>query len=124
MLLLFPFVSDFKSHLLYLLVITTAIVFAVALNFIDARMHLWERYAFWGRYLIIVAAYAVQMIFLFIVSCLLDSKGLIKYYGSDPEGGIGMLFFPSVVIYAVIGGVFGFAVKAIHWRKNRSQSRS
>ena len=118
-LLRYPFFPYFTSHLLYLVTITISILFAIALGSIDGKNDLWNRFEFWGKYLMIIGAYAVQIILISFVLVLLGSKQLLDYYDSDPGGSVAMLFQPSIVIYLVLGGVLGIAVKAIPWLKKR-----
>jgi uncharacterized membrane protein YdjX (TVP38/TMEM64 family) len=37
----------------------------------------------------------------------------IKYFGADPEGSVGMLFFPMSVLYFLSGAFIYFTIKAI-----------
>ena len=120
-LLAYSFIPYFTSHLLYLVTIAISIVCAITLGFIDGKKDLWNRYEFWGKYLIVIGAYAAQIILIFFVIIFLGSNRLLKYYGGDPEGSVGMLFFPSIVFYLVIGGVLGIIAKAIKWIRKRIQ---
>lgn len=119
-LLAYPILSNFNSHLLYLLVITISITCSITLGFIDDKKELWNRYDFWGKYLIAMCAYAAQMILLLTSVFILDSFRLIRYYGGDAGGSVVLLFFPSIVIYFVIGGTLGIIFAAIKWKRRTS----
>lgn len=114
-LLAHPFISYFKSHLLYILAIAISIICSITLGFVDDKMDLWNRYEFWGKYLAVMCAYTVQMGLLLMSVLMLDSFRLISYYGGDAGGSIGLLFLPSIVIYLVIGSLFGIILTAIKW---------
>ena len=115
-----PLRQYFSSHLIYLLTATASILFAAALGVLDRILNLWQKLRFWGKYLIIMATYAVQMILLVMYLMSLDSQGTLKYYGGDACGSIGIMYLPSIAFYILIGACVGIILQGWRWIMNRS----
>jgi hypothetical protein len=121
-----PLFSHFHSHLLYLIVILVSVVFAYLLGVIDARRKLWERSAYWGKYILLCGAYAAQMIVILVLVLSLDEYRLIGYFGRDPESSVGMLFIPSIAVYVLLGAILGLVLMVtgrITTRKEHNHDR-
>ena len=80
-----------------------------------------EQTSFWGKYLMIMSAYTAQMILILISVLLLDSARVLKYYGGDAGGSVGLLYFPSIVIYWFTGAALGILGEAFHWIRKHIQ---
>ena len=102
-----PFLAHFSSHLLYLVTLLAALFFALVLHGLDNKLNYWEQHAFWGRYLLLAAFYAAQMVTLVAVLVLLDALGLLGYFGGDAGGSVGLVFLPSIGMYVALGAAVG-----------------
>ncbi len=108
-----PFAEYFSSHLLYLVVIGIALLTAAGASVANAMIPRWEDAGPWEKYYWLAAAYTIQMIVTLTITLILDAYHLIRYYGGDAAGSIGMLFIPSVIFYFIVG-VIGRWVARIH----------
>ncbi|HRR40076.1 MAG TPA: hypothetical protein P5244_02470 [Syntrophales bacterium] len=113
-LLLYPFTEYFSSHLLYLIVIGIALLTAAGASIMNVMIPRWEYACPWERYYWLAAAYTVQMIVTLIIALILDAYHLIRYYGGDAAGSIGMLFIPSVLFYFIVGVIGKWVVRLHH----------
>ncbi len=102
-----PFLSNLRSHLLYVVMILVAMGAAAVVSAVDGKRDLWRRSGYWGKYGLLCGAYAVQGILALAIVVTLDSLGAIGYYGGDAEGSIGMLIVPSILAYFLLGGIAG-----------------
>lgn len=118
-----PLSSHVTSHLLYIIVILISLIFAYLLSVIDAKKNLWGRSAYWGKYLLLCGAYALQMIAILIVVLSLDEYRLIGYFGRDPESSVGMLFVPSILAYILLGAILGAALMFTKKTGNRAAGK-
>ena len=103
----YPFVPYFKSHLLYIAAISISLIFAVAIEFADSKWNLWKKNGYWVKYLLVLGAYTIQMIVIFLAMAILAQWKMLAYYDSCPGGSIGMLFLPSIPLYFIIGAFWG-----------------
>jgi putative flippase GtrA len=120
-LLTFPFFPYFKSHLLYLVTIAIAILFAVVLGFADSKWNLWKKYDYWGRYSLVLGTYTIQMLVLLFVFGMLSHWNSLEYYGSCPAGSVGMLFLPSIPVYFLLGVILGLVKESAKRKRMRGQ---
>lgn len=115
------FPTSLRSHLLYLPVILICAAFSAAMGACRPVNDIWHAAGPWKRYFMLCTAYALQMAVTLIVVLTLDAYGLIGYYGGDPEGSIGMLFIPSVLLYFFTGMVAGSAIAVGRRMKSRKR---
>jgi hypothetical protein len=71
----------------------------------------WSNYGVWKRYFLLVGMYSLAAILTVISIMALDSIGLARYFGGDAGGSFGLLFFPSMIFYIVIGVPVAMLVK-------------
>ena len=68
-------------------------------------MKFWSHRRLWGRFVILATAYTVVIGASLVFTCVLDSYRLVAYFGGDAEGSFGLLYFPSIVFYWLVGAV-------------------
>jgi hypothetical protein len=68
-------------------------------------LNLWSNRKLWQKYLILGFAYTANIAAILTVYFSTDTWVQYEYFGGDPEGSFGMLFIPSVILYAIIGGI-------------------
>jgi hypothetical protein len=71
----------------------------------------WSNYGVWKKYFLLVGMYSLAAILTVISIMALDSIGLARYFGGDAGGSFGLLFFPSMIFYIVIGVPVAMLVK-------------
>ena len=74
----------------------------------------WKELTFWGKYFYGVGTYFLNSLIISFIAMWLRSEGLIDYFGGDPEGSVGMLFFPMAIIYFLAGAFIYFGIKIIN----------
>ncbi|HNR33097.1 MAG TPA: hypothetical protein PKI11_19560 [Candidatus Hydrogenedentes bacterium] len=112
----YPFRDHFSSHLLYLVVITVALLAGLLLSALDARTRLWTRLGYWGKYALLCGAYAAETIVVLVLLIALDARRVLTYFGGDAEGSVGMLLIPSILFHVLAGTILGVFL-ALHRRK-------
>jgi len=114
-----PIGENIRSYLPFFI---SFIVFAAAgclLGFLDARFGFWTRAGLWKRGLILVIGYAATAITALLLTIIVDYYGLISYFGGDAAGSFGLLYIPSIIFYAVAGGVPILIFKAAGPRRGK-----
>ena len=99
-----PLVAYWDSHLLYAILFGTAIAVMLTLNGLQFGTG-WRRHSVWLQVLSICGGYALAMFISLAIILTFDSARVLRYYGGDAGGSVGLLIVPSVIAYSVIGAV-------------------
>jgi hypothetical protein len=87
--------------------------FGIILSQPEIGLNLWNRYGIWKRYFFLVGVYTLVLVIILFIT-ILTTNG---YFGGDGGGSFMLLFFPSIMLYSVIGAVFITIIQII--RKKR-----
>lgn len=120
-----PFRANLRSHALYLVTLAVSLACARLLGWADDRFGLWARWNDWGRWLLVMGAYAVQMALLVAALVFMDARRWLAYYGGDAGGSVGLVYLPSVVFYLAAGTSLVAILQVVRWgmRRLRRPSR-
>ncbi len=73
----------------------------------ELKINYWNRSKYWKKYLAVNGIYALNVFIIVAITITLDSFGLVGYFDGDPEGSFGMLYFPSIFFYLLLGLIIG-----------------
>jgi hypothetical protein len=112
-----------KDFLPYFVVVSVALIIAAVLFVLNITVWRWEELNIWIKYLIILVSYSTGYVTCLSLMDQLNSKGYLRFFGGDAGGSFFLLYFPTVILYAVIGGVTCIIYSAFRIRSNLAQSR-
>ncbi|MDH7515465.1 MAG: hypothetical protein QHI48_06310 [Bacteroidota bacterium] len=107
-----PFRGNLPSFTPFFIWFSTFSVAALLFSMFDSRKGFWHRYGFWKRYTVLEAAYAGTTLVALLLHTVLDSLGMVDYFGGDPEGSFAMYYIPSIMVYAAAGALLYFIRRA------------
>jgi len=81
------------------------------LNRWNQSTEFWPNFGVWKRYFLLIGMYSLAAILTVILIMVLDSIGLARYFGGDAGGSFGLLFFPSIIFFTIIGVPVAMLVK-------------
>jgi hypothetical protein len=99
------------SYNYYWIIFATTLFVSILIFIFESLKGKWKGLTGWGKYFYCVGAYFLNSIIISMIST--PSIVQIEYFGADPEGSVGMLFFPMAVLYFLSGAFIYFTIKAI-----------
>ena len=120
-----PASEVWPSIAFYVLVLGVALGSSIAMCAVEYLAHIWERMWFLLRYVYAVGVYALNLFVILAVQGRIEwYLGFrFKYFGADPEGSFMMLYFPTAVVYAVVGMVVAIPWTAVELMRFFSKRR-
>ena len=70
---------------------------------VELATGLWRRSPGWLRFLLLGGLYFINIYAIVDITVYLDQIGKVAYFGGDACGSFGMLYWPSVIMYFLIG---------------------
>jgi hypothetical protein len=98
-----PVNKYFSSYVPFFIAFAVLGSSAYILGLLNGAFGFWARCSVWKRFGLLVGVYALSVILIVVLVIILDSYGLVKYFGGDAGGSFGLFFIPSIVIYIVLG---------------------
>ncbi len=91
---------------------------------LNGTRRFWDRFSVRKRVELLVGAYALSAIAIVFLVVVLDSWGWVGYFGGDAGGSFGLLFFPSILAYLVLGATLVAVVALVRRQPPRGKGPS
>lgn len=111
----YPISQFLSSYYPFFIAFSVTLLVCLMVSIIELKTDYWARSGFWTKYIITNGVYTLNVFIILAITILLDSFRLIGYFDGDPEGSFGMLYFPSIFFYLVLGVV----LRILNKSKNR-----
>ncbi len=98
-----PVTKYFSSYIPFFIAFLVMGTSGCILGLLNSRFNFWTRYGIWKRYLVLEGMYSLAAILTVTFIVILDFYGFVAYFGGDAGGSFGLLFFPSIFFYLVMG---------------------
>jgi len=85
-------------------------IMSFAANLLNIKLSYWGKIGYWIKYIISCSLYSVNIFLsLFVIDFFhFRIRGVIEFFGTDPEGSIVLYFIPTVPFYWLIGFLLCF----------------
>jgi hypothetical protein len=115
-----PLGEHIKSFIPFFLIFAVTILLGMLLSTLGFFQKRWKNSSKVGKYFLLCIAYLANGFIVGFLINYLRGRGLVEYFGSDPEGSILMMFPPTILGYFLIGLGFVFVsdwVKFFYYRR-------
>ncbi len=110
-----------SSYIIYYVIFGITLVYGALLTK-DKKAQTWEELSIRQKFFWLCSRYAINIALMLLCVAGLSHFHLLDYFGSDPEGSIGMLFVPSALAYFLPGLLVFFLVD--WWKRIRERLTS
>lgn len=116
-------INQYKaSYYFYWITFGTTLFVSIIIFIFESWKGKWKRLSVWGKYFYCVGAFFVNSIIIMVVAHSVQSMVRIEYFGADPEGSVGMVFFPMTFLYFLSGAFIYFTITIIRRFKRPSDN--
>jgi hypothetical protein len=103
----YSLLENLSSYFTYFIPFIVTGIFSLLSGQVEAQTGWWSRAGFWKKYLVINGLYIVNISLIIMVTITLHDRGLLRYFGGDPEGSFGMIYPWTVPLYLLAGLILG-----------------
>jgi hypothetical protein len=103
----FPLWENLASYYAYFIPVIVTGIFSIICGQVEAPTGWWSRAGFWKKYLVIIGLYTLNIILIIALTITLHDKGVLSFFGGDPEGSFGMIYPWTVILYLLAGSILG-----------------
>jgi hypothetical protein len=114
----YQFNKYLSSYIIYYVIFGITLVYGVLLTK-DKKAQKWKELSIRQKFFWLCSRYAINIALMLLCVGVLSHFHLLDYFGSDPEGSIGMLFVPSALAYFLPGLLVCFLMDWGKWIRER-----